>query len=1768
MLVPKYKVNILKENKVNSILVFYGYYENDASQLNAMFQEDPRNIVFNVQYSGEEKELGDTFIFSDEEIEMIQSNDINVTFIDMLINMDDNIQNIKNKIFLVTQEFPVEEMYFMSKIDGVYETLGQDSRDYQANPFEVEEISFVLTTNNKCITKTENNNIYLCYYRYVIEFVGKLEKFVELYYPFLSDRQDLDVSKFESFYRSVDMFYDVYQNRKKDLNYILPLFGFKQLDFVVRRDMKIPLQSIFNISRSTEKIPLIKFNTMKSAGNVFRLYSKDVSIDGRKIPLLPFSLITKVNSYIQKTPSVCFFIRKEEYHFLFQLMENGSIRIYIIFANFMEETRAIECIQESIRDVFEPLAGFFKKTRIEPPIIENLGDVEFNSLEYQTKLRERIFDISDIKSCISKIFIIESVTPTMISLRYKRVSSFNVQSSKEAFIINNEKQGTKQKNIISGLMENYEMTRPDAMEFYQSFIYQLKARDKVKRKEYAITNPGILINIEIKKVQNTIVISSNEVTDVKMIYPLFIIIDSIVRIKKEIDTNYPVQNINSLCSVQIQEPVILEEVIQPVEENMEFLPEVEKVEKEVEKVEKEDAEFELTDAKRKNILRFLDSDSDSESDSEGQIGGSNEQTRRALLENVDHVEGLIGSPLNNYFKKRMESYDKNLFVNDKPDGNYKGYSSTCQSNVRRQPVILNEKELGNINTSHPNFLKRKDVLEYTTNEGENLYYICPRYWCLLDDSVMTQEEVDSGQCGKVIPHDSNTIPEGHYVYEFFHPKEHNSRENYIKHGPAISSNKHKKTCLPCCFKKWDTPRQIEQINDCKDKGFKLSSPTENVKASVKVKQARVEVKERRKVTDVIIRSPEKFPLDEFSWGYIPTSVELFFGEFNIDCQVSRSNTDLKPNQTCILRHGIENSKNKSFIACISDIKNMYNHNGKIQNERDHSVENMIEDMVSGLTLDLFITLQNGSLIETFSKQQKEIDFEKYNTSKIYEKLFPQGPVEGSEEYVFFIVICTAYENYLEFLMDEDSYIDYTYTWDLISKPNETIFKNGVNLIIFDLIDNDNTNKIELVCPTNHYSGEFYDVNKKCVIILKSDNFFEPLYMYKSMSQYRSEATAYFDTKRNSTLSQKFKDVLTKIVKHRLETCKPLPSLHSDVYTFQPPILLSRLINILKLLKCEILNQVVNLKSKVIGLSVNYGGLGGFIPCFPSSIIPYSETYPYNYIFVSDFRWNTYENTISFLKMISEKEKSLNCGIYMQVVEEEHVVGFLTQTNQFVQIEPPINITEMDETIETMNSYNYNDVDKEIAQKDEDAERIEYVKKIKMESECERIFFSHYIFLLNEPEQKETLNRIIERTIGKEELEIKLKEIKIDFVDFTDDTMEELRKCFIEGCEMKFPKSNLIDGSDNEVKYYKKLTDYLTRYQSIIQNIDNPNSFLIFNPAKLIIHPDELYIMQHLLTKEYFENLDSLKARDTYNDYDNAIPIVKKDYDNEIDFKKMLKPEEMVNYIKKVEAIHSVKWRNCFPRDFKEIYFFPSEITKDMNDYDKNKYLISGTYAFVLEILNRKTQIDGTGKFTETDISRILYEEYINNQMLRYLSYTEEVTLRDVIDVRNKPPIKAEYLEKFTEYFEKIIDLLKNEGKNGLAKIQLQKKLHPQVVVNNMINDSSYFLSVLDLWLIFKHVGISVVFISSFAIKNMEEENKYNFTGNMIDDNIVFVVLPGSSENKIPTYKFISDNFIHKEELLCDMVKDPIDFIDFLINYKMAKKTDYKRQKPQKLRIVD
>ena len=89
------------------------------------------------------------------------------------------------------------------------------------------------------------------------------------------------------------------------------------------------------------------------------------------------------------------------------------------------------------------------------------------------------------------------------------------------------------------------------------------------------------------------------------------------------------------------------------------------------------------------------------------------------------------------------------------------------------------------------------------------------------------------------------------------------------------------------------------------------------------------------------------------------------------------------------------------------------------------------------------------------------------------------------------MLCFVWLFFLQFLDDDDSIIDHTILWDIISTPNKLLFESGVNLVIMEIMDNDIRDNISLICPTNSYSDKLYDINKGTIMLLKHNQYYEP-----------------------------------------------------------------------------------------------------------------------------------------------------------------------------------------------------------------------------------------------------------------------------------------------------------------------------------------------------------------------------------------------------------------------------------------------------------------------------------------------------------------------------------------------------------------------------------------------------------------------------------------------------------------------------------------------------
>ena len=584
-----------------------------------------------------------------------------------------------------------------------------------------------------------------------------------------------------------------------------------------------------------------------------------------------------------------------------------------------------------------------------------------------------------------------------------------------------------------------------------------------------------------------------------------------------------------------------------------------------------------------------------------------------------------------------------------------------------------------------------------------------------------------------------------------------------------------------------------------------------------------------------------------------------------------------------------------------------------------TIREMRRIIIQSLDVDMFITLQNGTLVDSFYNQNNEIREEdilsKYAASLISRTL----PKET------FIRICNAYENFIAYLDDDTSIIDHTYLWDIISRPNEKLFKHGNNIILVQIPDDDITNNVQVICPTNAYSGEVFDINRKTIIIMKRDVYYEPIYLFESKANGKFSVLGRFALK-SKTLMPKIKHVIETVRDVYFSYCR-LHASQPREYKYkmnQPAHVIAKIVRDAGF---QIEAQVMNFNGKVIGLQITqtltktfkyephtaikksstHKFLKGVIPTAvsaPLSIAVSGGDVPPPMILMNDDEqlWGlSYHELVEFLKEVQQHvkkttKKDIFCSAKVKVVEDGLIVGVITETNQFLQVnvdrDPELN---QNDELPTITEGNHIQADEAVSNtpKSEmvDKTRERYVRNIRLETNFYNVFRNTARNVLNRPDNKATKDEI-EKIIASPFVIYtnKLSQIiahmkrmlakNISFIRYKKDTLKmvgEISGCITNDeetcgkksyclkesggmCKLLLPHRNLMfPDIDNELAYFGKLADEMIRYERVKLFMFEPMKYLSFQEIKYDLRENEIILLETFITQEYFENMEPADA---------------------------------------------------------------------------------------------------------------------------------------------------------------------------------------------------------------------------------------------------------------------------------------------------------------------
>jgi hypothetical protein len=558
---------------------------------------------------------------------------------------------------------------------------------------------------------------------------------------------------------------------------------------------------------------------------------------------------------------------------------------------------------------------------------------------------------------------------------------------------------------------------------------------------------------------------------------------------------------------------------------------------------------------------------------------------------------------------------------------------------------------------------------------------------------------------------------------------------------------------------------------------------------------------------------------------------------------------------------------------------------------------MREILCSAISLDRFVQLHNASLVSLF--QRRKNDFlvdpsEVVTTSKYREtQLYKRMDLQNDTHIHFLESTIYAYENFLEYLRDETVILDPIYLWEAVTQKNPALFPRGLNLAILEIMNQDITNNVELVCPTNSYTSPLYDPKKETLIIVKQGEVYEPVYLYE-ITSLNPEKSIY----KKTFLVDSTKDVgdlpiiLKMVQKWTLEQCG---SLHR---TFEKNIMARDMVFLLNEIGYRVTTQVLNYQHKIIGFLVLDNTdpiIAFFVPTYPSPVIDKLASK-----WMDDpSLWHEHDVTLRFLQKLHKKSgKKILCDPLFRVLENEKVIGFLTMTNQFIQIMPYIDNQNFNDKIKVIHESNYILADRSLMEESEVEQRTgimtikplnekeRMMRNIRLETQFYAGFRNSIRILLNMYKSrhvKESIRSIFtlenmsyrkkRKRIEEHLRELCSSEKMFAFQIYDDNVLSNIQEIFTcqtdcdkktycltstnknGSCQMILPEMNLVNGENNESIYYSRMADELLRFKRIQLFMMKNDAYLYISSNEYKIYANEFVIAKSGLTEEYFDRLE-------------------------------------------------------------------------------------------------------------------------------------------------------------------------------------------------------------------------------------------------------------------------------------------------------------------------
>ena len=559
-------------------------------------------------------------------------------------------------------------------------------------------------------------------------------------------------------------------------------------------------------------------------------------------------------------------------------------------------------------------------------------------------------------------------------------------------------------------------------------------------------------------------------------------------------------------------------------------------------------------------------------------------------------------------------------------------------------------------------------MNYRKRDDENLYYICPRYWCIDKNISLRHEDVvkDGDKFTSKKCPSGNIISYDHSLYHY----RKNDKNKYVNTYPGLNL---KKSNIPCCFK---NPRKdVPPINN-NDEGNDKKEEIINNDGNVMMAKQEQNKELIEKSKNVRILEYNKFPLPEFRYGFLPLNVKLMLNIKNDNC--------IDVNSSCLLRFGTVSDDKNSFLHVMYLYYVFRNDSKRITEQVKNTLKtpnDFIKEIVNNwLNIDDFLNFQNGSLIEFFDYETKNTNKENNDDEVSYDDSILKDSVilntitdkNGNIDENMKTKILRSFQNYKNYLLNEN--IDYKYTWELFTNKLNQVDKSKTNIIIIEIDGFELESPCRIICPYNYTKQKTFNSRKHSVILLKYGNKYEALIQRERYGESKYYNKVFFNEKEKSL--QLFLSKIENIYNNNEFCGKYMTNqLFLDNFKNFNEINPNMMQKFLDENNFQIKQYIVNYNTKLCGFVVNHNNYNDdfFIPVHQSGIEESRKNLKNRkYVllnFVSEYL-DLY-NTLSIFHFIHSLQSDIAYKPQYFVCENNYVVGIQLENSLIVPILPHI-----------------------------------------------------------------------------------------------------------------------------------------------------------------------------------------------------------------------------------------------------------------------------------------------------------------------------------------------------------------------------------------------------------------------------------------------------------------------------------------------------------------